>query len=171
MKIDRVITGYLEENCYILTIDSKCLVIDPGDDYPLIEKKIGGNKVLAILLTHDHFDHIGAVDEIKEKYKAPIYSYSNLKEGNFNIKDFNFEVIYTPGHKEDSITIYLKKENIMFTGDFIFKGTIGRMDLPGGSYKDMQESLNKISKYDRNIKIYPGHGEETILKNEIDLII
>ena len=58
----------------------------------------------------------------------------------------------------------------MFTGDFIFKGTIGRIDLPGGSYDDMLKSLNKISKYDKNIEIYPGHGDKTYLKDEFDLM-
>ena len=168
MKIDKVIVGPLETNCYVLSINNKCIVIDPGDEYNKIKKVINDREVVGVIITHHHFDHIGA---LKYFDRELLLDKSNLEEKEYNIDNFNFEIIYTPGHKEDSITIYLKKENIMFTGDFIFKGTIGRMDLPGGSYKDMQESLNKISKYDRNIKIYPGHGEETILKNEIDLII
>ena len=168
MKIDKVIVGPLETNCYVLSINNKCIVIDPGDEYNKIKKVINNREVVGVIITHHHFDHIGA---LKYFDRELLLDKSNLEEKEYNIDNFNFEIIYTPGHKEDSITIYLKKENIMFTGDFIFKGTIGRMDLPGGSYKDMQESLNKISKYDRNIKIYPGHGEETILKNEIDLII
>lgn len=168
MKIDKVIVGPLETNCYVLSINNKCIVIDPGDEYNKIKKVINNREVVGVIITHHHFDHIGA---LKYFDRELLLDKSNLEEKEYNIDNFNFEIIYTPGHKEDSITIYLKKENTMFTGDFIFKGTIGRMDLPGGSYKDMQESLNKISKYDRNIKIYPGHGEETILKNEIDLII
>ena len=168
MKIDKVIVGPLETNCYVLSINNKCIVIDPGDEYNKIKKVINDREVVGVIITHHHFDHIGALNCFD---KNLLLDKNNLEEKNYSIDNFNFEVIYTPGHKEDSITIYFKKENIMFTGDFIFKGTIGRMDLPGGSYKDMQESLNKISKYDRNIKIYPGHGEETILKNEIDLII
>ena len=168
MKIDKVIVGPLETNCYVLSINNKCIVIDPGDEYNKIKKVINNREVVGVIITHHHFDHIGA---LKYFDRELLLDKSNLEEKEYNIDNFNFEIIYTPGHKEDSITIYLKKENIMFTGDFIFKGTIGRMDLPGGSYKDMQESLDKINKYDRNIKIYPGHGEETILKNEIDLII
>ena len=85
-----------------------------------------------------------------------------------NIDDFNCEIIYTPGHKEDSISIYFKEQNIMFTGDFIFKSAIGRTDLPGGDYNEMLKSLTKLKKYDKNIKIYPGHGDITYLRNEID---
>lgn len=166
MKIDKVVVGNLDTNCYILSIDNKCLVIDPGSDYDKIKAVIGNKEVVGVIITHHHFDHIGALKYFDEEL---LLDKSNLEEKEYNIHNFNFEIIYTPGHKEDSITIYFKKENIMFTGDFIFKGTIGRMDLPGGSYKDMQESLKKISNYSKNIKIYPGHGEETILKNEIDL--
>ena len=168
MRIDKVIVGPLETNCYVLSINNKCIVIDPGDEYNKIKKVINDREVVGVIITHHHFDHIGA---LKYFDRELLLDKSNLEEKEYNIDNFNFEIIYTPGHKEDCVSIYLKKENIMFTGDFIFKGTIGRMDRPGGSYKDMQESLNKISKYDRNIKIYPGHGEETILKNEIDLII
>lgn len=165
MKIDKIIVGDLDTNCYILNTNNKCLVIDPGDEYNKIKKVIGDNDVMGVIITHHHFDHIGALKYFDNDL---LLDRTNLEEKEYDLNGFKFEVIYTPGHKEDAITIYFKKENIMFTGDFIFKGTIGRMDLPGGSYKDMKESLNKISKYDRNIKIYPGHGEETFLRDEID---
>ena len=163
MKIERVVTGYLQENCYILTKDDNCLVIDPGDDYHLIKEKIDNKKVLAVLLTHNHFDHIGAVDDVKKEYNAEVYSYSNLKEGNNNINDFSFETIYTPGHTSDSICFYFYKEKLMFTGDFLFKESIGRWDLETGNYSDMKNSINKIKKYSDDIIIYPGHGEESTL--------
>lgn len=166
MKIDRVVTGYLEENCYVLTINNKSLVIDPGDDYHLIKEKIGNNEVIGILLTHNHFDHIGAVEEIKKEYNIEVYSYKNLKEGNINIDIFSFEVIYTPGHTGDSICFYFSKEKIMFTGDFLFKESIGRWDLETGNYNDMKESINKIKEYSDDIIIYPGHGDETNLLYE-----
>ena len=165
MKINKIVVGPLYTNCYILSANNKCLVIDPGDDYEIIRNVIGNKDVVGVIVTHYHFDHVGA---LKYFDKELLLDKNNLEEKEYEINDFKFEIIYTPGHKEDSITIYFKKERAMFTGDFIFKGTIGRMDLPGGSYNDMQESLKKISKYDKNIKIYPGHGEETILKNEID---
>lgn len=165
MKINKVVVGDLETNCYILEKDNKCIVIDPGDEYNKIKKIIDNKEILGVIVTHYHFDHIGALDYFD---KGLILDKSNLKEKEYNIGDFKFEVIYTPGHKEDCITIYLKKEKIMFTGDFIFKNAIGRMDLPGGNYMDMLNSLEKIKKYDKDIKVYPGHGDITYLKDEIN---
>ena len=163
MQINRVVVGPLETNCYILIKDDKCLVIDPGDEIDKIKKEIGNKEVVGVIVTHYHFDHIGALNYFD---KDLILDKSNLEEKEYNINGFVFEVIYTPGHKEDCITIYFKEENIMFTGDFIFEGTIGRMDLEGGSTIDMKKSLNKIKKYDNNIKIYPGHGNSTYLYKE-----
>jgi len=116
--------------------------------------------VIGVIVTHHHFDHIGALNEFDKKLILDRY---NLEEKKYNIDNFKFQVIYTPGHKEDCITIYFKEEKIMFTGDFIFKGTIGRTDLEGGNYLDMINSLNKISKYDKDIIVYPGHGDKTTL--------
>lgn len=164
MKLDRVVVGPLETNCYILSIDDKCLVIDPGDEYLKIKNVIGDKEVVGVIITHYHFDHIGALNYFD---KNLILDKNNLEEKEYNISGFNFEVIYTPGHKEDLITIYFKKEKIMFTGDFIFKGTIGRTDLDGGNTLDMINSLNKMKKYDKDIVIYPGHGTETVVGNEI----
>lgn len=163
MKVNRVIVGSLETNCYILVKDDKCLIIDPGDEIDKIKKEIGKKEVIGIIVTHSHFDHIGALNYFN---KDLILDKSNLEEKEYNINNFNFEVIYTPGHKEDCITIYFKEEKIMFTGDFIFEGTIGRMDLEGGSTIDMKNSLEKMKKYDSNIKIYPGHGNSTYLYKE-----
>jgi glyoxylase-like metal-dependent hydrolase (beta-lactamase superfamily II) len=96
------------------------------------------------------------------------YDKDNLVEGENKIGCFSFNVIYTPGHKEDLITIYFKKDKAMFCGDFIFKDSIGRWDLDGGNIKDMFKSIDKIKRYDRDITIYPGHGEKTTLGYEMD---
>ena len=165
MKINKVVVGELQTNCYVLEKDNKCIVIDPGDEYDKINEVISDNKVVGVIVTHYHFDHIGSLNNFN---KNLILDSSNLDEKEYNIDNFKFEVIYTPGHKEDAITIYFKDEMVMFTGDFIFKGAIGRMDLPGGNYNDMLNSLNKLRKYDKDIKIYPGHGDSTYLKHEID---
>ena len=151
-------TGYLQENCYLLVKNNNCLIIDPGDDEQKIIKEIGNLNVLGILITHHHFDHIGALEIIKNKYQ--------IKEINNNIKEFPYKIIKTPGHSKDSLTFYFEKEKIMFVGDFIFNNGLGRIDLPTGSLKDMQDSLKIISEYPDNIKIYPGHGDSTTLKAE-----
>lgn len=166
MKIDVISVGELQTNCYILTYNDEVIIIDPGDEAEKINKYIKGN-VVAILLTHHHFDHIGALLYLKDKYKCDVYDYFNLREGKHKITNFEFEIIYTKGHTDDSITYYFYKDNVMFTGDFLFKGTIGRTDLESGNMDEMINSLNKIKKYDSNIKIYPGHGDATTLGFEI----
>lgn len=168
MKIDSIKVGRLRCNCYILDIDGEVLVIDPGDEFEKIDEVISNRKVVGVIITHHHFDHIGAVSEVVKKYKCRIYDRNNLVEGNNEIGKFKFEVIYTPGHKEDLITIYFKEDKVMFTGDFIFKDTIGRCDLEGSSIEDMFNSIEKIKKYPRDIIIYPGHGINTKLGYEID---
>ena len=168
MKVEIVKVGELECNCYLLDIDGCLLVIDPGDDGDKIINKIGDRKVLGIIITHHHFDHVGAIDDLVYKYNCLVYDVNNLIEGENKIGEFEFLVIGTPGHKEDAITIYFEKEKMMFCGDFIFKGNIGRCDLPGGNVRDMVSSINKIKLYDRDIVIYPGHGDKTTLGFEID---
>lgn len=168
MKIENIKVGRLRCNCYILDIDDRVLVIDPGDEFSRIEKVIGDREVVGVVITHHHFDHVGALDEVVNKYKCKVYDRYNLLEGINEIDRFKFEVIYTPGHKEDLITIYFKDDKVMFTGDFLFKDSIGRCDLEGSSMDDMLKSIDKIKKYPRDIVVYPGHGVSTILGYEID---
>ena len=168
MKITNIKVGYLECNCYILEIDNKVLVIDPGDNYEKIRLELSDKEVLGILNTHNHFDHVGCIDDFVNEYKVEVYSYNNLEEREYNIGPFKFEVIYTPGHSVDSITFYFKKEKLMFTGDFLFYDTIGRCDLEGGDFSMMKKSISKIKKYDSNIEIYPGHGNSTTLIREFN---
>lgn len=166
MEVKKVVVGALEENCYILEKDNTCLVVDPGADYQKIKDVIGDKKVLGVLITHSHFDHIGALRNFLTKRSVKIFKKSNLEEKEYKIGDFTFECIYTPGHSKDSVTFYFKEENIMFIGDFIFKESIGRTDLPGGDPIEMQDSIEKIKNYDKTITIYPGHYEDSTLENE-----
>lgn len=164
MKIECVKTGYLEENCYVLSIDNYALVIDPGDDFAKIKKLIGDKKVLAVLITHYHFDHIGALDDVINLYKVPVIDHKSNK--NQTIGPFKFEIIKTPGHKNDTVTYYFKEDEVMFVGDFIFKESIGRCDLAGGNILDMKKSIDKIKQYSDKIVLYPGHGDKTTLGYE-----
>ena len=168
MKIEKIEVGYLRCNCYLLDIDGNVLVIDPGDEGEKIDSKIGDRKVIGIIITHHHHDHDSAVNYFLDKYHVNVYDKSNLSEGRKQIDKFIFDVIYAPGHKEDLICIYFKKDKVMFVGDFIFKDSIGRCDLAGGNLSDMMKSIEKIKKYDRRITLYPGHGAKTTLGYEID---
>ena len=90
----------------------------------------------------------------------------NLKHNSEHIEGFNYNVIKNPGHTMDSISFYFEENKILFAGDFIFNGSIGRYDFPESSAVDMQNSLEMISSYPDDITIYPGHGPHTILGNE-----
>lgn len=168
MNIDVLKVGELQANCYLVYKDNKGLIIDPGSDENFIVSRIKklSLDIKAILITHNHSDHNGCAKSLSVIYGVPIYDYNNLFEQKHFIDPFNFEVIYTPGHTDDSISFYFYDYNVMFTGDFLFKGSIGRTDLPTGDYKDMLESINKIKKYPNEIKIYPGHGDMTNLEEE-----
>ena len=168
MKIDKLKVGYLKCNCYILEVNNHVLIIDPGDEADRIINAIGNRMVDGIIVTHHHFDHDGAVDKLINKYNTKLYDKYNLNEGKNIVGKFSLEVINTPGHKEDAITLYFEDDKIMFCGDFLFRGSIGRCDLAGGNIHDMMRSIAKIKRYDAKIIIYPGHGEKTTLGYEIN---
>lgn len=171
MNIKIVVVGYLQTNCYILEKSGKVLIIDPGDEADTIIKEIDKRcKVIGILITHSHKDHVGAIYDLVKYYNCDVYSKDNLIEGNHVIDEFSFEVIYTPGHLYDSVVYYFVEEKIMFVGDFIFKGSIGRVDLPGANRKDMRNSLSKIIAYPDDLTLYPGHSDFTTLGNEKEMI-
>lgn len=166
MKVDIVKVGFLQTNCYILSIDNDVLVIDPGDEFDKIKSCIGNKNVLKVLLTHHHFDHVGALVDIINEYNVDVLDNSNLEEKEYEIGKFKFNVIFTKGHTSDSITYYFMEDKKMFVGDFIFKESIGRCDLPTGNTCDMKLSLRALSKFDDDIIIYPGHGEVTTIGYE-----
>lgn len=164
MEVDKLVVGILETNCYIVSNNKECIIIDPGDDFELIKKYIEDNSLKAkgILITHYHFDHIQALEKCINYYKVPVIDYKN----NIKIPGFDFEIIETKGHHYTSVSYYFKEIQSMFVGDFIFKESIGRIDLEGADENEMLNSLKKIVQYPNEVIIYPGHGEQTYLKYE-----
>ncbi len=167
MKLDIVKVGYLETNCYIISKNNKVLIIDPGSDHKKIINKIEDKKVVGVLITHSHSDHIGALEQIKEYYNVDVYDKHNLSEGLNSIDEFEFTVRYNPGHTSDSISFIFNELDAMFTGDFLFKMCVGRTDI-GGNNKDMIKSINELvnSNLDENLLIYPGHEDSSTLRFE-----
>lgn len=161
-----IVNGYLEENCYIIHNNKEALIVDPGSEEDKIFKKINdlNLKVIGILVTHYHFDHVKVLDKVKEKYKIKVYDYNNI--GNNKINDFEFEIIENYGHTLDSVSFYFKSNKIMFTGDFVFKETIGNYDII--NEKTMYESLKKFSRLNKDIIIYPGHGMSSTIGHELE---
>ena len=179
MNIKRIVVGLYQENCYFLTENNNLIIIDPGAEFNKLDTIIQNNEynLKAILITHAHFDHIGALNQLINKYKVPVYYHNindeieynnliNVEEKEYTVGNFKFKVIKTPGHRNDSVIYYFYNENSMFVGDFIFKNSIGRTDLEYADSKQMKISLERIKQYDDNIIIYSGHGVETTLENE-----
>ncbi|MBF8984799.1 MBL fold metallo-hydrolase [Lutibacter sp. B2] len=199
MNLKRFTVGMLETNGYVLYDEDtlKTCVIDPGDEGKTFIEYIEKNhlKLTAVILTHHHYDHIGAVSQLKKKYDVPVYIHKKdiiglsdptinysassskekismqadkiLSDGELiNIGNTALEVVHTPGHTHGSICLKVKDENIIFTGDTIFNVDIGRMDLEDGSEKKMKNSIkNKVSKWSDDVIIYPGHGDCATMKS------
>lgn len=197
--IKKIITGKWKENCYIIyDINRYSFVIDPGSNSDRIINFIKSKnlKVLAILNTHGHYDHIGAVKELKDEFSIPFFLcfkdqrlldhanlYLMLFHGAEFIQipkvDYYFDKIRLPVKLADfSIqvlftpghtegSVCFQIEDFIFTGDTLLKGKIGRIDLPGGDEHTMKKSLKRISKLPTRIISYPGHGESTTLSNEL----
>jgi len=157
IKVLCIVNGYLEENCYIIHNNKYALIVDPGSEEDKIIKEIDKLhlEVVGILITHYHFDHVGVLNEIKDKYNNALiidYKSNNL----IKIKDFEFKKIDNFGHTMDSVSFLFEKDKIMFTGDFVFKDTIGKYDYENEEV--MFQSLNKFKLLNDEIIIYPGHG-------------
>lgn len=194
LKIKKMILGQMAANCYIIENGNKSIVIDPGENSIELINYIEslGIRIQFILLTHGHFDHIGAVDDLVNKYNCQVFIHENdynifyddslnlssyykplrLKSKVIKVKDhlqidrFKISFINLPGHTKGSCFIVFDDYNIAFSGDVLFKGSIGRYDFPTSSITDTRESIKKMYNMKINYTIYPGHGENTTLNNE-----
>ena len=155
MQIERIVVGALATNCYLVTCNDKTIIIDPGDEGEKIIAACENKKVVGVLITHHHFDHVTALKQIEKHF--------GIKESTM-VPGFDFEIIKTPGHTSDSLSF--PSEKVLFSGDFLFYHSIGRTDLETGDDKEMQESLEKIKTYPDDITVYPGHGKSTTLGEE-----
>jgi glyoxylase-like metal-dependent hydrolase (beta-lactamase superfamily II) len=193
MKVFRIINGKIESNVYIVTHNNQTFIIDPGFDYNGIFRYVEENKltVKAILLTHGHYDHCSALDQVASKYNCP--AYMNLRDMifiespnsksisikrmstklNTPIRDIqtlnhpDISIFSSPGHSPGGVVFKFKNESSIFVGDSIFKNSVGRTDLPGSSPSDLEESLKMILSFPPKTVIYPGHGEKTSVEEEL----
>lgn len=173
MEIKHLIVGALETNCYLLISNNELIIIDPGDEAEKILKEIRKAKAKPkyIINTHYHSDHILVNEKIKEGTGAQILIHENEKDFiDFNADKFLkdrekitigesiLEVVHTPGHTKGSIC--LLGEKFVLSGDTLFYNAYGRTDLPGGSQKDLIESLKMLSGLLKpGMMVYPGHGK------------
>lgn len=188
MIIKTIPTGMIEENCYIVMDENtnEGFLVDPGADAEILANVVENIKMKPkfILLTHGHWDHIGAVVELKDKFNIPFYISANdndmiqsgqdtygstpnpdgyLKEGDtFKFADKTIRVIETPGHTPGGVCFLVDKS--LFTGDTLFNGTIGRTDFVDGSFETLVSSVRrKLATLPEDIKVYPGHGPSTTI--------
>lgn len=186
MQIQVQPMGFFMTNCYIVTIDGKDIIIDPGVDATEWVMAHVSNPV-AILNTHGHFDHVWSNAELKEKLDVPIYAPKAdafmLRKSTFmtdlppsqadvevdgddvlEIEGIEVRFRHYPGHCPGCSTIEIG--GAMFSGDFIFEGSIGRVDFPYSDPAAMRASLKKFMELDYDCTVYPGHGNPTTIKRE-----
>jgi hydroxyacylglutathione hydrolase len=193
--------GPLQENCYVVRVPSadRAVMIDPGEEAPrLLEalQALGVGSLEAILLTHTHFDHVGAVAEVARATGAPVYCPALEVEVLANINDFvrfpgfgpfesyaadetvsggetlelaglTFEVAFTPGHSPGHVSYALPEHEALFSGDVLFQDSVGRVDLPGGDWPTLRASIESLlGAYAPQTTVHPGHMGLTTLGAE-----
>ena len=187
LNIQTMPLGSYQTNCYVVWEENSesCAVIDPGFEAQTVlsEARRLGKRIEAILLTHGHFDHVGAVKEIAADTDCRVYLCkldltmpAQLTAGTLYYTDsygegdeltaggVTFQVMHTPGHTQGSVCLIAGEH--MFSGDTLFAGSCGRTDLPGGCWETIGSSLRRLAGLERNYFVYPGHGESTTLDNE-----
>jgi glyoxylase-like metal-dependent hydrolase (beta-lactamase superfamily II) len=170
MKIAQIPVGSMLNFSYIVYDEKNSIgaIIDPSWDLEKLLVFLEKNNITAkyIINTHTHFDHILGNDQISEITKAEIIQHekstqkkerSVVDHENISIGELNLEVLYTPGHSEDSICLIVNKKSII-TGDTLFVGNCGRVDLPGSNPEKMYDSLSKVANLDDSLVVYPGHN-------------
>jgi glyoxylase-like metal-dependent hydrolase (beta-lactamase superfamily II) len=200
LEVRQLTVGAIAENCFIVRSEGagKALIVDPGEEADRILAEVAGTgaEVEAILLTHCHFDHIGAVAPVAKATGAPVYcpqielpvladimsfvpypgfgpyeSYEadeSVSGGEtLELAGLSIDVIFTPGHSPGHVTYSVQGEEAIFSGDVLFQGSVGRVDLPGGDGPTLMRSIQSlVEAHSPETKVYPGHMGVTTLGAE-----
>jgi glyoxylase-like metal-dependent hydrolase (beta-lactamase superfamily II) len=200
LDVRMLTVGPLQENAYLLREagSTHALLVDPGDEAERLLGVIGelGVQLDAILLTHTHFDHVGAVAEVARATGAPVYVPELEREVLANINDYvgfagfgpfesyeadetvaggerlqlaglDIDVIFTPGHSPGHVTYSVDGEDALFSGDVLFQGSVGRVDLPGGDWPTLAASIETLlERHPDETRVHPGHMGLTTLGAE-----
>ena len=193
--------GPVQENCFVVREQDSgsALIVDPGEEADRLltaVDELGIEKVEAILVTHTHFDHVGAVAPVARATGAPVYCPELEREVLANIMDYvpwpgfgpfesydadhtvaggetlelaglKLEVMFTPGHSPGHVTYAIRDERALFSGDVLFQGSVGRVDLPGGDWPTLLSSIQSlVDEFEPETVVYPGHMGITTLERE-----
>lgn len=194
MHIQQIPTGPIQENCYIIWNNHELLIIDPGADAQLLIQQIEKTnaKPISILLTHTHYDHIGAVDALRDYYLIPVFvsplendwlsnpvlnlssrhpelgglivrpAEYELELREYQMGTISFRVVPTPGHSHGSVSFIF--DDFVVSGDALFKGSIGRTDLHTGDLEQLLDSIKtQLFTLPDHYQVYPGHGDATTI--------
>lgn len=197
MMVYNLTLGLYRVHCYILEEEGQVVLIDPGARVDLIEKRLrvlGHLKVLAIILTHGHVDHTSAASDLADTYGCPVYAHPleeavirlkrlvprayvkafdvrtrDLEEGPLQVGPFDLTIYHMPGHSPGHLVIAC--QNHLFTGDLLFRGTVGTTDTFGGSQVDLHRSLSSLLAWPDETLVHPGHGPETSIGAEREKLL
>lgn len=187
MQIKTFPLGTYQTNCYMVWDEDSdcCVLIDPGYDADFLMDQLEkeNKKLDAIFLTHGHFDHVGAVNQLADATGCNVYigkkdtnpklmltvgptyyTHTYPAKGGVSGAGLTFMVHHTPGHTAGSVCLQLG--DVLFTGDTLFAGTCGRTDLPSGNYKTLLRSLDTLADLPGDFRVLPGHGPETTMERE-----
>lgn len=199
LHIEKLVLGMVQTNCYLAVNEEsrEVIIIDPADRAQSLIQKIKELQVkpAAVLLTHGHFDHIGAALELKKEYQIPICASEHekviMEDENLNLSSmfgfpftvkadnllaagaelnlagFEIQVIHTPGHTKGGVCYYLPQEKVLFSGDTLFCESIGRTDFPTGNAAELSQSVKGLlSSLPEETLVYPGHESMTDIAHE-----
>lgn len=200
MDVQMLTVGMVQENCFLVHPDGgdRAVIVDPGEEAPRLLQAIEDASVTldAILLTHTHFDHVGAVAPVARATGAPVYcpqlevpvlqdimafvpwpgfgpyeswdpEHTVAGGETLELAGLTFDVLFTPGHSPGHVTYALRDEGALFSGDVLFQGSVGRIDLPGGDGPTLMRSIaTLLDGFDDETVVYPGHMGITTLGRE-----